>query len=337
MLRLSLLAHLTCLALIAVPPAVAQSRHDTDRASSGDRIFPPWQDGANAPARDKGLEFTVYEADNLADFHGDLMNARLILYVGGNYFFAMAPLVAAFEALHPELAGRIYYETIPPGLLVKQMRAGGRITVGNMTWTAKPDAYLAGLGAVERLVREGDLVGPVIPYVTNQLAIMVPKGNPAKVTGLADLARPGLRLAMPNPEFEGVARQIKSALRKAGGDELVRMVYETKVAEGTTTLTRMHHRQTPVWLMQGRADAGVTWRSEAMFQAEAKLPTERVDIPAEQNETGAYAGAAVKDAAHPAEARAWLDFLRGAEARAIFARYGFEPYRTDGLQDRNEP
>jgi ABC-type molybdate transport system substrate-binding protein len=326
---------LSCLALLAAPPASADPRRDADRAPADARTFPPWQGGATAPARDKGLEFTVHEADNLADFHGDLTNARLILYVGGNYFFAMAPLVAAFEARHPDLAGRIYYETIPPGLLVRQMRAGGRITVGNMTWTAKPDAYLAGLGAVERLVREGDLVGPAVPYVTNQLAIMVPKGNPAKVTGLADLARPGLRLAMPNPEFEGVARQIKSALRKAGGEELVRTVYGTKVAEGTTTLTRMHHRQTPVWLMQGRADAGVTWRSEAVFQAEANLPTERVDIPAEQNETGAYAGAEVKDAAHPAEARAWLDFLRGAEARAIFARYGFEPYRADGIPDRN--
>jgi molybdate transport system substrate-binding protein len=106
------------------------------------------------------------------------------------------------------------------------------------------------------------------------------------------------------------------------------------VADGTTALTRMHHRQTPVWLMQGRADAGVTWRSEAMFQAEANLPTERLDIPAELNETGIYAGAAVKDAAHPKEARAWLDFLRGAEARAIFARYGFEPYSADGIPDR---
>jgi len=328
MARLSLPAVLSGLALLAASPAGADPQRDTNRA------FPPWQGGANAPARDKGLEFTVHEADNLADFHGDLTNARLILYVGGNYFFAMAPLVAAFEARHPELAGRIYYETIPPGLLVRQMRAGGRVTVGNMTWTAKPDAYLAGLGAVEQLVREGDLIGPAAPYVTNQLAIMVPKGNPAKVTGLADLARPGLRLAMPNPEFEGVARQIKSALRKAGGEDLVRTVYETKVADGTTTLTRMHHRQTPVWLMQGRADAGVTWRSEAIFQAEANLPTERVGIPADENETGAYAGGAVKDAAHPAEALSWLNFLRGAEAREIFARYGFEPYRANAIPER---
>ena len=123
-------------------------------------FFPPWQAGANNPSMDRGLEFTVPEADNLADFHGDPAAAKLILYVGGNYFFAMAPLAAAFEQAHPELKGKIYYETIPPGLLVRQMKAGGRITVGNMTWTAKPDAYFAGKLAVRRLIDQGELVGP---------------------------------------------------------------------------------------------------------------------------------------------------------------------------------
>ncbi|MGU3466696.1 molybdate ABC transporter substrate-binding protein [Methylobacterium sp. C33D] len=289
--------------------------------------LPPWQGGANNPAIDRGLDFTVKEADNLADFHGDLTNAGLILYVGGNYFFAMAPLVVAFEAKHPELKGRVYYETIPPGLLVRQMRAGGRITVGNMTWTAKPDAYFSGLRAVNRLIDDGDLVGPPTVYATNQLAIMVPKGNPAGVKGLADLGRPDIRLAMPNPDYEGVARQIKAALAKAGGDALVTAVYETKVAGGSTHLTRMHHRQTPVWLMQGKAEAGVTWRSETLFQEQAGLPTERIDIPADLNATGIYAGAVVRGAAHPTEAKLWLEFLLSDEARSIFARYGFGAYR----------
>jgi hypothetical protein len=44
---------------------------------------------------------------------------------------------------------------------------------------------------------------------------MVRAGNPAHVAGLADLARTGLALAMPNPTFEGVARQIRATLVKA--------------------------------------------------------------------------------------------------------------------------
>ena len=40
----------------------------------------------------------------------------------------MAQLVQSFEEPHPEFKGTIYWETIPPGLLVKQIKAGGTIT-----------------------------------------------------------------------------------------------------------------------------------------------------------------------------------------------------------------
>jgi hypothetical protein len=63
----------------------------------------------------------VPEVDDLPDFHGNPADAKLVLHVGGNYYFAMAPLVHAFEAAHPQYRGRLYWETIPPGLLVRQM------------------------------------------------------------------------------------------------------------------------------------------------------------------------------------------------------------------------
>jgi molybdate transport system substrate-binding protein len=289
-------------------------------------VFPPWQHGANNDAANRGLDFTVPQVDVLADFHGNLADPKLVLYVGGNYFFAMAPLVQAFEAAHPDYKGRIYWETIPPGLLVKQMQAGGTITVGNMTWAARPDAYLAGLMKVKGLIDQGLLTGPAVSYVTNTLTIMVPKGNPARITGLRDLGKPNVRLAMPNPAFEGIVRQIKMALTKAGGDGLATMVYDTKVKDGSTILTQIHHRQTPLFLMQGVADAGVTWQSEAMFQEQAGHPIEHVAIPNADNATAIYAGAEVKGAPHPQAAKVWLDFIRSPEALHIFERYGFKPY-----------
>jgi ABC-type molybdate transport system substrate-binding protein len=82
-----------------------------------------------------------------------------------------------------------------------------------------------------------------------------------------------------------------------------------------------------MFLMQGRADAGVTWRSEALFQEQAGHPIEHVDIPAALNTTGVYAGAVVKGAAHPDAARAWLAFLTSPGALRIFERYGFEAYK----------
>ncbi len=180
-------------------------------------VYPPWSGGENNPALQKGLDFTVPEVDNLPDFHGSLNDPKLVIFVGGNYFFAMAPLVKAFEAQHAELKGRIYYITIPPGLLVKMMDAGNTITVGNMTWTVAPDVYAAGLKKVNEQIAAGKLVGPAMPYVTNDLTIMVPKGNPAGIASVADFAKPGVRLVMPNPDWEGIARQVQATLVKVGG------------------------------------------------------------------------------------------------------------------------
>jgi hypothetical protein len=109
-------------------------------------------------------------------------------------------------------------------LLVKQIEAGGTVTSGNMTWTAKPDAYFAGLKKVQNLIAQELLTGPAVPYATNSLTIMVPADDPGHVTGLADLARPDLPLVMPISTFEGVARQIGIA-EEGRGDDLMTTVY----------------------------------------------------------------------------------------------------------------
>jgi ABC-type molybdate transport system substrate-binding protein len=302
--------------------------HAAAPAADQPDIFPPWQHGRNNDAQNRGLEFTAPQIDVLADFHGDLTAPKLVLYVGGNYFFAMAPLVERFESDYPEFRGRIYWETLPPGQLVKQIEEGGTITVGNMTWTVKADAYFAGLEKVKELIADGTLSGPAVPYVTNQLTIMVQAGNPKKIASLSNLGAPDVRLAMPNLEFEGVARQIQASLRKAGGDALVSTVYDAKVHDGSTVLTQIHHRQTPLFLMQDRVDAGVVWQSEAVFQEQIGHPLSHVDIPAAQNTIGVYAGAEVRGAAHPEAARKWLAFIRSPAALEIFERYGFRPYQA---------
>jgi hypothetical protein len=46
-------------------------------------------------------------------------------------------------------------------------------------------------------------------------------------------------------------------------------------------------------MMQGRAEADVTWQSEARLQEQIGNPISHVDIPSAQNTTAVYAGAAV--------------------------------------------
>jgi len=94
-------------------------------------------------------------------------------------------------------------------------------------------------------------------------------------------------------------------------------------------LTHIHHRQTPLWIMQGKAQAGVTWQSEAMFEEQAGHPISHVDIPTADNTTAIYAGAMTTHAPHAEAAQRWLDFIRSPAGLAIFERYGFKPYQAN--------
>lgn len=284
---------------------------------------PPWSAGHNDPASAKGYVFPVDSIDNMPDLHGNPADAKLVLFIGGNQFFVLPRLIAGFEAEHPELRGHIFYETLPPGILRRQMANDNTLTLGNLTLHVVPDVYEAGARVVDEMARQGQ-VEQSVRYATNDLAIMVAAGNPKHIAGLKDLGQPGLRLSMPNPAWEGVSRQIAAALRKAGGEALFQSVYVSKVADGTTYLTHIHHRQTPMRIMQGESDAGVTWASEVRFQEMIHNPIAGVAIPAEQNSTAIYAAGVLRNAPHAAAARAWVQYLTSPQAQRMYHDYGFQ-------------
>ncbi len=284
---------------------------------------PPWSNGANNPASDKGYEFHVPDVDNVPDLHGNPADAKLVLFIGGNQFFVLPQLIEGFVKLHPELAGRIFYETLPPGILRKQIAANGTLTLGNLTLQVKPDVYEAGARVLHEM-EEQKQVTNVTEYATNTLEIMVAADNPKHIASLNDLGRADVRLSMPNPKWEGVANQIAATLRKAGGDKLYQQVYQEKVASGSTVLTEIHHRQTPMRIMEGKADAGVTWASEVRFQKKIGNPITGVKIPDAQNSTAIYAGGMMTNAPHAEAAAHWLAYLKTPEASAIYEQFGFK-------------
>jgi ABC-type molybdate transport system substrate-binding protein len=160
-------------------------------------------------------------------------------------------------------------------------------------------------------------------FATNVLAILVHRGNPKRVTGMMDLGRSDVRVAMPNPVYEAVARQIELALRKAGGSRLVYAVMVTKVHDGTTLLTQIHHRQTPLWVARRRVDAGPLWLTEGLYQARLGAPVTTIRIPPEFNVTATYQAAVATHARHARLAGEFVRFLESPQARAIFRSYGF--------------
>jgi ABC-type molybdate transport system substrate-binding protein len=159
-------------------------------------------------------------------------------------------------------------------------------------------------------------------YASNSLAILVRAGNPLNIRSLRDLGRANVRVVMPNPKWEGVAEQVEGAYAKVGGTPLVHAIMNAKVAAGTTILTRIHHRESPLYLVQGRADAAPVWRSEALYQRRI-APLEMIAIPPGDNVYAQYDAAFVRDAPHRAAAQAFVEFMQSPQARTILASYGF--------------
>ena len=264
--------------------------------------------------------FTVPGVDEAPDLHGDPAISQLTIFAAGNQFFVMPALLAAFRRVHPEIRN-VYYETLPPGIETAQLR-NGRLQVGNLIVSARPDVLMAGRRGLAALHADG-LVSAPVGYASNNLAIEVHASNPKGIAGLSDLARPDVRVAMPNPKWEGVASQIARAVENAGGATLEQTVMVTKVAAGTTILTAIHHRQTPRWIVAGRIDAGVVWASEARYAERMHLPVATVTIPPAQNVIGDYTSAIATQAPHAAAAKAFATFLTSPAANAVYASYGF--------------
>lgn len=283
---------------------------------------PPWSKGRNNPAADKGYVFQVPDVDNVPDLHGNPEDAKLVLFIGGNQFFVLPELVVAFEKQHAELRGHIFYETLPPGILLKQMENNNTITLGNLTLRVQPDVYESDFRVLTDMERR-NLVEKPVSYATNDLSIMVSASNPKQIQSLQDLGRSDVLLSMPNPEWEGIAKQIGDSLRKAGGEPLFHAVYDVKVQNGSTYLTQVHHRQTGMRIMKGESDAGVTWSSEVRFQEKIGNPIAGIGIPQNQNVTAVYGAAVLRNASHSETARAWVAFLNTSEAQAVYREYGF--------------
>ena len=288
------------------------------RAAQNDYL-PPWN-----PPPTGGVSFAVPPFDAIADLHGDIVDPQLTVFFAGNQFMVVHDLVEAFKQRYPQYQ-RIYVETLPPGILAKQIETDS-LVMGNLRIALKPDIFTNGKDSIADLQKQHGWFADTANYARNPLAILVAKGNPKHVEGLKDLGRNDVRVSMPNPQWEGIARQIEASYRKAGGDALDHTIMETKVKDGSTYLTRIHHRESPLRVLQGDSDAAPVWSTEAYFQQQIlHRPVETVAIPADENVTATYTAARMKDAPHAQAAKDFLAFMTSAQAQAIYRKYGFQP------------
>lgn len=285
-------------------------------------IEPPWSHSMVS-----GVNVTVPTIDNAPDLHGDVTNPQLVIFFAGNQYMLVNRLLQSFQKTHPEYK-RVFAATLPPGLLAQAVRDGGFV-IGNMRVGLKPDIFTAGHGGIQKLQKRDHWFSSQSDYASNRLAIMTASGNPKHIHNWQDLANPHIKICMPNPKWEGIASHaIVPALRKTGGSKLVDAIYQEKVKSGMTFLTRIHHRQTPIRIMEHKCAAGAVWYTEAYFHEHiAHHPTSLVQIPSSQNHVVTYTAAIMRSAPHPKAAKAFMKFLTGPKGQAIYKHYGFMPPR----------
>jgi molybdate transport system substrate-binding protein len=279
------------------------------------RFDPPW----NTPPAG-GVAFTVPGIDNIPDLYGDMADPQLVIFFAGNQFMVIDSLITDFKKAYPQYR-RIFAEMLPPGILAQQIISGS-LVMGNLRIAVKPDIYTAGKSRIDQL---RDSFSVVKNYAGNTLAIMVQPGNPKKIRGLADLGRKDVQVSMPNPAWEGIGKRIEEAYVKAGGPALQQTIMVSKVAQGSTYLTKIHHRETPMRILYKQADAGPVWFTEACYQQMIHHPVSMVTIPEQENIHASYWAGILKSAPHPQAAADFMAFLLGPGGQGIYKHFGFTP------------
>jgi len=280
--------------------------------------------------REAKLSMPVIPSDRGDDLHnlGIADSADLVLFVAGNQFMVMDELISVFQEEHPDVK-KIFYETLPPGLELKQILAGGAIFRDSVV-DVTPDVYASvTVKAMERLEDVGFIdKGEYFLYLHNRIVFMVPEGNPANIMSVADLGRDVVRISQPNPEYEDIAYYIIDMYRQAGGETLVHRIMEEKRAEGTTLLTVVHHRETPLRITKGTVDVGPVWATEVIHARQSNLSVDMVE-PGEafdQRDKINYYVCRLKNAAHADNADKFLAFVKSPRAQGIYAGHGFVPH-----------
>jgi molybdate transport system substrate-binding protein len=151
-----------------------------------------------------------------------------------------------------------------------------------------------------------DLVESPKTFARNTIVIAVPKGNPAKVTGLADFARPDLRLVICAPRVPcGVAAA--SAFEKAA-----------VTARPDSTEPDVRAVLTKVQL--GEADAAIVYRTDAR----ATDKVEAIELPEAHRVTNDYQIAVVKATRNRSLADAFVAEVESEAGRKALADKGFD-------------
>ena len=251
--------------------------------------------------------------------------ADLILWLAGNQFFAMDEVIGAFQ--QAQKGTKVGLITLPPGLLLAAILNGGWTYAGK-SFPGMPDVYASvNLGHLKQLKAKG-LMDHFAIYMHNELQIMVEKGNPRRIAGIADLARPDIRTSMPNPINEGIMQfYARKVLERHGIWQTISGGKECFSCQTTERnwFTAVHHRETPARIKDGKSNAGIVWKTEVLEALRGGAEVDAVELPAQDSlrDEVSYAIGTLTSSPHKVAADRYLTFLASPAAQAAYAKFGF--------------
>lgn len=217
------------------------------------------------------------------------------LALTGATVFAAASLTEAFSAMAP----RLTYSFAGSDQLAFQIRQG-----------APADVFAsASLKYPDDLAKAGLVQNPEW-FAYNTLVVIVPKKNPAKITSVFDLAKPGVKLVIGDATVP-VGSYTRTVLKRLKLDAALNNVVSNEPdVKGVVQKVAL-----------GEADAGVAYFTD--FRADQKH-LNHIAIPAESLPTVAYSIAITSNAKNPATARKFISYLHSTDGRRWLKHYGFQ-------------
>jgi ABC-type molybdate transport system substrate-binding protein len=248
--------------------------------------------------------------------------------MAGNQFMVMDELLSAFREACPGV-DKVYFETLPPGLELKQILAGGAM-FGDRILDVTPDVYASVNLKAMRLLEGRGLIqsDDYFLYLHNRLSLMVGEKNPLRIASVMDLGGEQVRISQPSPDFEDIANHIIEMYRDVGGADLVHRIMEVKRAEGTTIFTVVHHRETPLRLVKGTVDVGPVWSTEITHAQREGLPVDAVELGPEVDQRNKinYYICRLRNSPHREAAEKFLHFIASPRGQGIYKKHGFVPH-----------
>lgn len=227
--------------------------------------------------------------------------------------FAAASLTDAFTQIGRD------FEAEHPGVKVIFNFGGSQNLRTQIEQGASADLFApANVAEMERLVSQG-LVAAGAPraFLTNGLVIILPEANPAGITSIKDLRRPGIKLVLAAAEVPGgrYARQVLGDLEELYGPDFEEQVLANLVSNEDNI------RQAVTKVQLGEADASIVYVSDAVAVPELG----KIEIPDEYNVIAEYLIAPLADSAHAPLAEEFITYVLSGEGQNALAVWGFTP------------